>query len=212
VTRGVPFQIVVADPPWSFNDKLRMSSVKRGAAANYATMSDDVIVALGATLQGIVADNACLALWVPASKIDVGLRVMRAWGFAYKTKFEWVKGDLAINESGGECDVTLKLAFGMGRYFRAASEPCLFGVRGKFQPTGSRSERNVVVSPPLPHSTKPEALQDRLERMYPGVRALEMFARRTRPGWCCCGLECPDTKDEDIHATLQRLKREVQGQ
>jgi len=191
--------------------------VKRGSAANYATMSDDEVAALGATVRGIVADDSCLALWVPASKLDVGLRVMREWGFAYKAKVEWVKAELGVVNKDPSDDPRLsiipelKLAFGMGRYFRAASEPCLFGTRGKFKPTGSRSERNVIVSPKLPHSAKPEELQDRLERMYPGARNLEMFARRSRPGWCCCGLECSDTLGEDIHATIERFRREVHG-
>lgn len=29
------FRVIVADPPWSFSDKLTMSDVARGADANY---------------------------------------------------------------------------------------------------------------------------------------------------------------------------------
>ena len=37
------YQVVVADPPWHFKDKLTMSGVKRGAASHYETLSDAMI-------------------------------------------------------------------------------------------------------------------------------------------------------------------------
>lgn len=51
---------------------------------------------------------------------------------------------------------------------------------------------SVIVAPRRRHSEKPEELQDLIERVYPGLRYLELFARRTRPGWTCRGLEIDD--------------------
>jgi N6-adenosine-specific RNA methylase IME4 len=208
-----PFQLIVADPPWIFADKLKQDpNVRRGSADHYAVMRDDDVALLGASLQTLVAADAALALWVPAAKLDAGLRVMRNWGFIHKTCITWVKTSRSLMSTGGGRYGDVHLAFGMGRYFRAATELCLFGVRGRFQPTGSHSERNVILCPALPHSRKPEELQRSLELMYPhAIRRLELFARRDREGWTCTGLECPSTFGEDVHATIVRLGKEIGG-
>ncbi len=96
----------------------------------------------------------------------------------------------------------------MGRYFRSATEHAIFATRGRGVPE-DLSQRNVVLVPALPHSQKPESLQDVLERMYPGGPFLELFARRARPGWTCTGNECPSTLGVDIR---DWLRREYRGQ
>ena len=177
------FSVITADPPWSFNDKLTMSSTKRGAAANYSLLSLADIVAL--PVSRVVKDDSVLALWVPSSMLSDGLSVMEAWGFKQKTIWTWVK----TSKSGG-------LAFGMGRTFRACSEHALIGTRGKPKCL-NRSQRNVSLDPATRHSEKPETIQDRLELMFNGPY-LELFARRERPRWTCVGDECPGTVGVDI--------------
>jgi N6-adenosine-specific RNA methylase IME4 len=173
------YRVIVADPAWSFSDKLTMSSTKRGAAANYSTLRVSDIVAL--PVASVAADDSILALWVPSSMLSDGLSVMEAWGFKQKTIWTWVK----TSKSGG-------LAFGMGRTFRACSEHALLGVRGKPKCL-NRSQRNVSLDLQLAHSAKPDTLQNRLELMFPGPY-LELFARRERPRWTCIGNEI-DGKD-----------------
>jgi N6-adenosine-specific RNA methylase IME4 len=100
------------------------------------------------------------------------------------------------------------LAFGLGRLFRQTHEVALVGVRGKiYEHLENRSQRSVHFHPVTKHSAKPEALQDRLETMFPQGNRLEMFARRDRPGWVCVGDECPSTVGEDIRDSLDRLKQ-----
>lgn len=94
----VKYNLIVADPPWSFSDKLTMSEVKRGAEANYSVLSDDDIVNLN--VESIAADNAVLALWVPSSKLSIGLSTMSKWGFTLKQTFIWVK----VKQSDGKLD------------------------------------------------------------------------------------------------------------
>lgn len=184
------FSVITADPPWSFNDKLTMSSTKRGAAANYSLLSLADIVAL--PVSRVAKDDSVLALWVPSSMLSDGLSVMGAWGFKQKTIWTWVK----TSKSGG-------LAFGMGRTFRGCSEHALIGTRGKPKCL-NRSQRNVSLDLQLAHSQKPETLQDRLELMYAGDR-LELFARRARSGWVTVGNEAPGTIGEGIRDSLARL-------
>ncbi|HEY5267707.1 MAG TPA: MT-A70 family methyltransferase [Candidatus Saccharimonadales bacterium] len=84
------FSIVVADPPWSFFDKLQHSDVPRGALANYATMTISDIQALPVK-DHCTKDGAVLCLWVPSSLLQEGLDTMKAWGFNHKQTYIWVK-------------------------------------------------------------------------------------------------------------------------
>ena len=49
-----------------------------------------------------------------------------------------------------------------------------------------------------------------IEQTYPGLRYLELFARRERPGWTCWGNEVmsgPTTTDGWRHATRSERRR-----
>ena len=170
------YDIILADPAWKFSDGLKMSKVKRGASSQYATMTAEQIGCL--PIWKLAADNSLLALWCPSSLLKDGLFVMHKWGFAQKQIFTWVK----MTKSGG-------LAFGMGRQFRGCTEHALIGTQGSLKPS-SKSERNACLTPALRHSEKPPNLHECLDRMYPKANKLELFARRSRPGWDCIGLEC----------------------
>jgi N6-adenosine-specific RNA methylase IME4 len=151
------YAIIVSDNPWSFGDKLTMSATKRGAAANYNTLSTDELCAL--PVKDIIDPNgAILALWTPSSLLPDGLRVLDAFGFKLKTTYIWVKtkNQLSLTdevvkltskylrETGNEKLDFLRglvkqetkkiisigdsiLSFGMGHLFRASHELCLIG-------------------------------------------------------------------------------------
>ncbi len=155
------YDVVVADPPWPFSDKLRMSKVKRGAEDQYKILSVSDIKKL--KVEEVSSPDAVLALWVPSSMLQEGLDVMEAWGFEQKQTFIWVKhkklplGELSkeikawgkrllanekwpwsvqeeikwIGEFVNDFDVNQILAFYMGRLFRQTHEVALIGVRGK---------------------------------------------------------------------------------
>ncbi len=40
-----------------------------------------------------------------------------------------------------------------------------------------------MLAPKSAHSEKPEAVQDRIEAMYPTASKIELIARRRRSGW-----------------------------
>lgn len=194
------FTVIVADPPWSFNDKLTMSDVKRGAASQYPTLTTGILA--GLPVSQLAAADALLALWVPSALLEDGMRIMSAWGFTHKGIYTWVK--IAKDEMRTDPDAKetekADLAFGMGRYFRGCTEHALIGVRGKAAAlVESHSERNVELHSALPHSAKPEGLQDRLARMFACEKGkdnrLELFARRDKPGWVCVGNEVGDKLD-----------------
>ncbi len=165
------YKVLVADPPWSFNDKL--PGPGRGAEKHYDVM----------TLEGIrnfqlppLADDAYLFMWRVASQVPEAYEVARAWGFVPKSEIVWRK----MTKHGKE-------HFGMGHHVRASHETCIVAVRGKPKPR-VRNVRSIFHAPVGRHSEKPDAFFELVEMMCEGPY-VELFARRQRAGWQCEGNE-----------------------
>jgi N6-adenosine-specific RNA methylase IME4 len=230
------FQVICADPPWFFFfDELSMSDVKRGASANYDTLSISDLKNL--PVSEIAAEDAVLVLWCPSSLLSDGLALMEAWGFRQTQTHIWIKTkkaplrnlkrellaafkQVAAGKAAGaalgdiltQFDLGSSLGFGMGRLFRQTHELALVGVRGKvYSHLENKSQRSVHFFPTTKHSVKPEALQEMLEKMFPEAKfsKLELFARRQRLGWICVGNEAPMSKGEDIRQSIEKLKLDM---
>lgn len=163
----MPIDVLVADPPWQFRDKL--PGPGRGAEKHYACMPLEQLKAF--PLPGI-GPNAVLFLWRVASMQEEALAVARAWGFTIKSEIVWLK----TTRTG-------KPAFGMGHYTRAAHETCLIGVRGKGCLPAIRNVRSTFSAPLGVHSRKPDAFYGLVRAMYPHSRKIELFARVARPNF-----------------------------
>jgi N6-adenosine-specific RNA methylase IME4 len=190
------FGVIVADPPWSFNDKLKFDGkVKRSADSHYSTLNLASIRSL--PVSELSAENALCALWVPSAFLKAGIDILEEWGFDYRQLWIWGKTSKKN---------PLNLAFGMGRLARNCHEPCLIGIKGKYtKELQNRSQRNLFMHPTMKHSQKPESLQTSLELMFPDWDKLELFARRQRAGWTCVGDQAPATSGEDIRDSMGNL-------
>ena len=73
----------------------------------------------------------------------------------------------------------------MGNYWRSSHELLLFGVKG-FLPFQVHAERSWHLAKRTVHSTKPDSIRELIERVSPGPY-LELFGRRTVPGWTVFG-------------------------
>ena len=85
------YQIIYADPPWSYKVWSEDKKSAQGTAKRYySTMSIEDICALKV---GEITDKDCkLFLWATPPCLQEALQVMKAWGFEYKTiAFCWVK-------------------------------------------------------------------------------------------------------------------------
>lgn len=197
------YDIIVADPPWAFSDKLAAMAkpVRRSATSHYQTLTLKEICDLD-VLNLANPEGCMLALWVPGSLIESGLSVVKSWGFKHKQVFVWVKSKKPGKKPGVLQDPNDLLAFGMGRLMRQTHEIALIGTSGKsiYPKLKDHSQRSVDISPATAHSVKPSGLQDRLDLMFPDARKLEIFARRLRPAWTCIG-DAVDGKDvkDSIH-------------
>ena len=90
---------------------------------------------------------------------------------------------------------------GTGNYTAGGTEDIWLGVRGSGWSKGRLDSVRHTVMHPLPcypgtrkgqHSAKPEEFARRIERLVPGPY-VELFARRTRPGWAVYGDQAPDS-------------------
>jgi N6-adenosine-specific RNA methylase IME4 len=161
-TVGVRYPVVYADPPWRYE---HAESESRAIENQYPTMTLDEICAL--PLSTITTDDAILFMWATSPKLEEAMRVVRDWGFAYRT-----------------CAVWDKEKIGMGYYFRQAHELLLVATKGS-PPTPPASARpsSVLRACRGEHSSKPDEMRELIERMYPELPKVEMFCRSPRNGW-----------------------------
>lgn len=179
------FDVISADPAWQYNN-----AGGNGAAENhYRTMTVEEICAL--PIEQIAAKDCALFLWATYPLLPEALLVINAWGFTYKTiAFQWVK----FYEKSG------KPFFGMGRWTRGNTEPCLLAVRGKPKALHHGisqliiDEQEILTAPIREHSAKPVQAREKIEALCgPDALRVELFARQAAPGWDCWGNEVDST-------------------
>ena len=85
------YQIIYADPPWSYKVWSEDKKAAQGCAKRYyQTMTIDAICALPISE---MADNDCkLFLWATPPCLPEAFKVITAWGFEYKTLANQSKG------------------------------------------------------------------------------------------------------------------------
>ena len=175
------FGAILADPPWHFDVWAEGSA--RNASSKYQTMQMDEIAAL--PVSQLTAEDCALFIWVTWPKLIESLKIIEAWGFAYKTcGFCWIKADARQQEMFRD---DVEPFVGMGYWTRANSEACLLATRGKPKRLNA-DVRQGIIEPRREHSRKPSVVYERIERLVAGPY-LELFARQERPGWTAWGNE-----------------------
>lgn len=172
----MPFNIILADPAWSFRVWNRDTGNGRSAESHYRTMSIEDIYNLPVHL---LADKDCtLFLWATNSLLPEALEVGKRWGFEYKTvAFTWVKK----TKHG-------KDHMGMGYWTRQSPEMCLLFTKGKPKRV-SKSVRQLQVHTIGRHSEKPIAIHHEIVKLMGDMPRVELFARECKDGWVCLGNE-----------------------
>ncbi len=198
--RGRRFGTILADPPWQFTNRTGKMAPEHKRLARYSTMTTDEICALPIGDYG--ADTSHLYLWVPNALLPEGLRVMKAWGFNYKSNIVWYK----TRKDGGPD------GRGVGFYFRNVTELLLFGVKGKNARTreAGRRQVNIIPARKREHSRKPDEAYSIIEACSTGPY-LELFARGTHKGWTAWGNQAdayePTWKTYANHSAAGRKKQ-----
>ena len=170
------YQIIYADPPWQYSDK----GCNGACEAHYSTMKIDNICAL--PIDKIFEKDCILFMWATYPMLKEALQVIESWGFKYKTiGFQWIKQ----NRSGKG------YYFGLGRWTRGNTEPCLIAVKGKpFKYKESNAVSQIIEYPLTRHSEKPPITRDKIvELTNENLNKIELFARQAAEGWDCWGNE-----------------------
>jgi N6-adenosine-specific RNA methylase IME4 len=171
-----PFAVIYADPPW----RSATPSSDRSPERHYPTMTIEELKALAVP----AASDAVCFLWAVNPLLVEAFDVLAAWGFRYRTNLVWVKDKI-----------------GLGQYVRGQHEPLLIGVRGAM-PLPAEPDRpaSVITASRGVHSAKPVAVYELIERMYPEMPRVELFARQTRQGWVAWGneLASPTAEEREV--------------
>lgn len=171
------FSTILADPPWKFQNRTGKMAPEHKRLYRYHTMTNEEILSM--PIDKVALPKSHLYLWVPNALIDLGLKVMKEWGFEYKTMLIWYK----VRKDGGPD------RRGVGFYFRNVTEVLLFGTKGQYrtlQP--GRSQENIIISQKRGHSIKPDEQYSIIESCSSGPY-LELFARQKKDGWVSWGDE-----------------------
>jgi N6-adenosine-specific RNA methylase IME4 len=161
-----PFRVIVADPPWSYGN--RVDDPSHRAANPYPQMTTDAIS--GLAVGALAHDDALLWLWTTNAHMREAFAVVDAWGFTHKTILTWVKDRM-----------------GTGDWLRGQTEHCLLAVRGR--PVVQLTNQTTVLHAPMrDHSRKPDEFYALVEALCPGAK-VELFSRQQRPGWAAHGDE-----------------------
>ena len=175
-TTDKKYNVIYADPPWKYKTWTEGGGT---AEKHYPTMKLDDIIEMKDTIEKISDNNCILFLWVTFPCLLEGLKVMKEWGFTYKTcGFNWVKRNKKSNT----------FFFGMGYWTRANSELCLIGTNGTIK-RKSNKVFQIVDTPIEEHSKKPDVVRDRIVELVGDIPRIELFARQTANNWDCWGNE-----------------------
>lgn len=151
------YNVIYADPPWSYEVKKTGRDFKHGAAFNYDLMTNDDIAAL--PIGQITEKSAVCFMWVTVPLLPEGMATLKAWGFEYKTMITWRK----------------IMSLGMGYWFRGQCEHLILGVKGNvkafrqqtanfYQSEYEITDDQCVQSKAGKHSQKPGYFRDLISK------------------------------------------------
>lgn len=181
------YNIIYADPPWSYDNFQGKGKAYGDVSAHYKTMSLEEMKKL--QIQKIADDNSAIFLWATYPNLKEALELIESWGFKYRTvAFTWIK-----TRSG-------EYYSGLGFYTNSNAEICLLGIRGKMK-RNKKDVKQLIVSELREHSRKPDETRNRIVELFGNVPRIELFARQKYEGWDAWG-------NEIAKATTQTLLKQ----
>src|ERR1019366_8808140 len=180
------YDIIYADPPWDYGGKLQFDRSSTGketidfsknifisaAAFKYPTLKLDELKKLA--VGEIATDDSLLFMWTTNPHLNQAIELGQSWGFDYRTViFVWKK-----------------MVHNPGKYNLSYCELCLLFKHGRIPtPRGARNTKQLIEVSRKKHSEKPIEVAKNIELMFPHHKRIELFARRSLPGWSSWGLE-----------------------
>ena len=179
------YNLILADPPWkqAKGGKKSVRPVSSGTELDYPVCSLDEIKEhlRQATSLTAVGQNSILFLWTIDKYLFEAQRIAEELGYKLHARMIW-------NKVTG-----IPAAFTV----RYGHEYLLYMYKGKLTPvaTEERGKIHTVFTEQVKrHSQKPEISYEIINRLYPDLRKLELYARQEREGFDCWGNEVPVNK------------------
>lgn len=170
------YQIILADPPWSYNDK--MSGHSFSLDHEYQTQGLEWIKGLG--VKEIAEKDCVLFLWAVSPLLPEAFEVIKAWGFKYKTLgFCWVKENQPNS---------ISFVKNLGRYTMGGVELCLLATKGSPQRI-IKNMSQLHFDTRGRHSEKPAEIRSKIVKLFGDLPRIELFARQKTEGWDSWGNE-----------------------
>jgi N6-adenosine-specific RNA methylase IME4 len=170
------YRVIYADPPWKYNDTRSggnddFMNQYPAAETHYPTMTITELCNL--PISDLCENNSVLFLWVTSPLLEDSFKIIKAWGFSYKTSFIWDK-----------------IKHNMGHYNSVRHELLLICTRGSCTPDNKKLFDSVQsIDRSDIHSQKPEEFREIIETLYTHGKKLELFARSEHEGWEVWGNE-----------------------
>lgn len=140
-------------------------------------MSIDDLCAL--PVETLAGKDCLLFLWATFPQLPEALRLIKAWGFSFKTvAFVWLK----LNRKSPTW------FYGLGYWTRGNAEICLLAKWGHPK-RYSKSVHQFIISPVEEHSKKPDITREKIIALAGDLPRAELFARQKTPGWDVWGNE-----------------------
>ena len=172
------YGLIYADPPWkqSKGGKKSVRENSSGKPLDYPTCSLDEIKEHLRLATESTTENSILFLWTIDKYLFEAQQIAESLGYKLHARTIWDK-------------VTgIPAAFTV----RYGHEYLLYMYKGKLTPV-AKDERGkihtVFRERVTNHSKKPDIAYEIIERLYPDLKKLEMYARETRDGWDSFGNE-----------------------
>ena len=172
------YGLIYADPPWKQSKGGKKSGRENssGKPVDYPTCSLDEIKEHLRLATESTTENSILFLWTIDKYLFEAQQIAESLGYKLHARMIWDK-------------VTgIPTAFTV----RYGHEYLLYMYKGKLTPV-AKDERGkihtVFRERVTKHSKKPDIAYEIIERLYPDLKKLEMYARETRDGWDSFGNE-----------------------
>lgn len=175
---AAPFRIIYADPPWpEIGGRAGIANPTSNFAPDvngFATLNAQQIQSI--PVADIAARSSVCLLWTTFRHLAVAVNVLNAWGFEYRSEaFVWVKMSKQNRPIYG-------LAYDLG----SCAEVCLLGTRGR---RFGKLPDPIIFEPRSRTFQKPASARAAIERAFPRMSKIELFARERHDGWSVWGDE-----------------------
>lgn len=172
------YDLIVADPPWkqTKGGKKAVRPNTSGKALDYPTCTMDIIEDHLRQATSLTGDNSVLFLWTIDKYLYQAEEIAKKLGYKLHARMVWNKV------------VGIPAAFTI----RYGHEYMLYMYRGKLTPVATEERgkiHSVFTERSRRHSQKPEISYEIINRLYPNLKKLEMYARTGREGFDSWGNE-----------------------